>query len=143
MAVVSYKMGPGTFKLGTAGVMDVSCQVTNLVVSCEESVETSDPIPVLCGEEIPGEDTLTHAWTVAGTLVQDISATGVVDYTWDNKGVVVDFEFIPNTVDARKVTGEVRLVPISVGGDVKTRPTSDFTWAVPSDSPDPVLAAVA
>lgn len=139
MPVVSYKMGPGTFKLGTAGVMDVSCQVTNLIVSCSESVESTDPIPVLCGDEIPGEDTVSYAWTVAGTLVQDISSTGVVDYTWDNKGVTVDFEFIPNTVGGRSVTGEVRVIPLPVGGDVNARPTSDFEWQVPPDSADPVL----
>jgi len=143
MAVNSYKMGPGTFKLGTAGAFDVSCQVTSLIVSCSEKVDSDDPIDVLCGESIAGEESVTRSWTVSGTLVQDISATGVVDYTWDNAGDTVTFEFIPNTVGARKVTGEVRLVPLSVGGDVKSRPTSDFEWAIPSGSADPVLAAVA
>jgi hypothetical protein len=143
MPAVSYKMGPGTFKLGTAGAFDVSCQVTNLIVAASENVESTDPIAVLCGETIDAEDTVTYSWTVSGKLVQDISATGVVDYTWDNKGTVVDFEFIPNTVGARKVTGEVRLVPLAVGGDVNSRPTSDFEWVVPAASGDPVLAAVA
>lgn len=143
MTVQSYKMGPGTFKLGEDGVKDVSCQVTSLIVAASENVDKDDDIDTLCGDSITGEESVTYTWTVSGNLVQDLAASGVVAYTWTNKGTVVDFEFIPNTVGDRAVTGQVRLVPISVGGDVKSRPTSDFEWQVPAASGDPVLGDAA
>lgn len=130
MAVQSYKMGPGTLTLGTAGAEDVSAQVTNARVEPAEEVTTTDAIPVLSGEEIPAEDDVTHAFTLAGTFLQDITLGGVIDYTWTNAGDTVDFVFIPNTTAARQVSGQCRLVPLTVGGDVKSRPTTDFSWKV-------------
>lgn len=128
MAIKSYKMGPGTLKLGPAGIQDVSCQVTNMRVEWDESVDTTDAVDVLCGEQLAAEETATYTATLAGNILQDIDAAGVVAYSWTNKGVNVVFEFIPNTVAARKVTGTVRVVPITLGGDVKSRPRSDISW---------------
>lgn len=130
MAIKSYKMGPGTLKLGPAGIQDVSCQVTNMRVDWSENVKTTDAIDMLCGEVLAAEDDVTHTATLAGNVLQDIDAAGVVAYSWTNKGVSVAFEFIPNTVSARKVTGTVRVVPITLGGDVKTRPRSDISWTI-------------
>lgn len=130
MPIKSFKQGPGTFKLGAAGAQDASCQVTNMRVECDESVSTTDAIAVLCGEELPAEDEVTLSWTLAGNVVQDIDATDLVAYTWANASEVVDFEFIPSTEAGRKVTGQVRIVPITLGGDVKTRNRSDIGWAI-------------
>jgi hypothetical protein len=143
MTVTSYKMGPGTLKLGTGGTMDASCQVTSCRVSASENVDATDAIDVLCGEQVPPDETVTTEWTITGTFLQDIAAAGVVAYTWTNKRTWVDFEFIPNTAAARKVTGQCRLIPLDLGGDAKARPTSDFTWAArgPAAATDPVFAA--
>lgn len=142
MAIVSTKMGPGTLKLGTAGAEDVSCQMRACAVNPSENLETSEAIPVLCGEEIPAEEVATYTYTLSGTAFQDLLASGMVDYTWTNAGDEVDFEFIPVTALARKVTGTVRLVPLTIGGEVsKTdRLTSDFEWTIVGT---PVFAAVA
>lgn len=143
MAVTSYKMGPGTFKLGVAGVFDASCQVRSLTVAASENVDTEDDIDVLCGEVVAGDETVSLDWTVAGSILQDMAAAGVVAYTWTNSGVWTDFVFIPNTVSARKVSGQVRLIPLDIGGESKTRPSSDFTWAArgPAAADNPVFAA--
>lgn len=130
MTVNSFKMGPGTLKLGTAGAFDVSAQVTACTVAASESVDTEDDVPVLTGEVLTGDETVTLEWSVSGNFVQDIAVGGVVAYTWTNASDEVDFEFIPNTTAGRKVTGVCRLVPVSVGGDVKTKPRSDFEWAI-------------
>ena len=140
MAIVSYKMGPGTLTLGT-GPLDVSCQVVSCVVSCSENVDTGETVDVLCGEQLTDEDTITYSWTLEATFVQDIAASASVAWSWTNKGTEQTFTFIPNTVGARKVTGTVIPVPISVGGAAKTRPTSDFTWRGKTGV-DFVLAAV-
>ena len=145
MAVQSFKMGPGTLKLGTAGAFDASCQVTSAQVAASENVDAEDPIDVLCGEQIEGDETVTLEWTLSGTFVQDLAAAGVVAYSWTNASDWVDFELIPNTAGARKITGRCRLVPLAAGGEVKTRPTSDFEWAAkgPGTAADPVLGNVA
>lgn len=140
MPIQSYKLGPGTLKLGPAvGGLDVSCQVRTCRVVPSENVTTTDDIPVLCGETLKGDSTATYTYVLEGTLLQDLAAAGVVDYSWTNKGAAIAFEFIPSTATARKVTGTVRMAPLAIGGDVNTRPTSDFSWAC---TVDPVFAAV-
>lgn len=139
MAIESFKMGPGTLKFDVGGtVKDVSCQITSGRVVPTADVETTDAIDVLCGEEIPEEEEVDYTWTLEFTVVQDISATSFVAWSWTNKGLTKTFEFIPNTASARKVTGSVRVDPVALGGDVKKRNTSDNTWKVVGT---PVLAA--
>lgn len=130
MSVVTYEVGDGTLKLGPAGVKDISCQVEELAIDPSEVVKTTDARPVLCGGEIPKKDVATVDWKMVGKIVQDLAAAGVVAYTWDNAGEELDFEFIPSTAGARKVTGVVRIVPIKLGGAVKTEPNSDISWQI-------------
>jgi hypothetical protein len=129
MPINSYKLGPGSFTIGTTP-LDVSCQVTTLSINPTENVTTEDAVHVLCGETLPASDTVDYSFTVSGTVLQDLAAAGVVDYTWTNMGDEVPFEFVPSTADARSVTGTCRLVPLTIGGEVTTRPTSDFEWAI-------------
>lgn len=130
MAIKTFKMGPGTFKLGALGAQDASCQVTSLRVECSENVQTVEAIPVLCGEELPREDTVSHEWKLAGAVLQDIDAADLVAYTWTNAGVEVPFEFVPSTAEGREVTGTTRIVPLALGGDASTRPSADIDWAI-------------
>lgn len=125
----SYKMGPGSLTLGAAD-LEVGCQLSSASVVPAEEVNSSEAVNVLCGDVLPAEDEVTYAYTLTGSMLQDLAAAGVVDYTWANAGDEVEFTFIPNTVTARKVTGIVRLIPLTIGGDVKTRPSSDFTWVI-------------
>jgi hypothetical protein len=129
MPILSYKMGPGTFTLGVAP-LDVSCQVTALTINPTENVDTEDAVHVLCGDVLPATDTVDYTYTVAGSLLQDLATGGVVDYTWTNAGDEVPFVFVPNTAEGRQVTGTCRLIPLTIGGDVPTRPSSDFEWAI-------------
>ncbi|GEP40610.1 hypothetical protein NPS01_42730 [Nocardioides psychrotolerans] len=141
MTIQSYKMGPGTLKFGTGLATDASCQVKSCLVTCEENVDTEDPVPVICGEEQPGEETVRLTWGLEATLLQDLAAAGFVTWTWTNKMTEQPFEFIPNTVSARKINGVIHVVPISIGGEAKTRPTSDIKWRGKTGS-DFVLGAV-
>lgn len=141
MTIQSYKMGPGTLTLG-ATPLDVSCQVTACRVAASENVDTQDDVDVLCGEVLEGDETVTYDWELNGTLLQDLATAGVVAWSWANKGTWQNFVFVPNTVGDRGITGQVRPIPLDAGGDAKTRPTSDFTWAArgPAAAADPVLA---
>lgn len=131
MPIQSYKLGPGTLTFGTSP-LDVSCQVTACAVVPTENVSTTEAVPVLCGEELPAEDTVTMTYALTATLIQDLAAAGVVDWSWTNEGTLQDFVFVPNTAAGRQVTGQARVVPLTIGGEVGgSRPTSDLSWAIP------------
>jgi hypothetical protein len=129
MAIESYKVGPGSLTLGS-GPLNVSAQVTAAQVVASENVEEEDDINVLSGEVLEGEDTATIDYVLTGTFLQDLAASGVVDYSWQNAGDEVAFIYIPNTVEDRQVSGTLRLVPLTIGGTAKTRATADFEWAI-------------
>lgn len=128
MPIKSYKLDEGTLTLG-ATPLDVSCQITNAQVNPTENVQTEDAVHVLCGDTLPASDTVDYTFTLSGTLLQDLSTGGVVDYTWQNAGEEVPFTFTPSNTAAATVVGVVRVIPLVIGGDVPSRPTSDFEWA--------------
>jgi hypothetical protein len=136
MAIESYKMGPGSLVFGAQAA---SAQITKGKVSASETVKSTDAIPVLSGDELPAQESASLTYKLDATVIQDIDAAGLVAFTWDNAGDEVAFTFIPNTVEARKVTGTVRIVPIDIGGDVDVRNTADLSWAIVGT---PVLANV-
>lgn len=122
----TYVVGPGTLVIGEVGSTEAfEAQVTSAQV--EWSVDSEDDENVLSGDVVAGDDTFTAV--LSGSLFQDIAAGGIVAYTWTNKGEVVPFTFIPNTVADRQITGEIKIVPITVGGDVKKKAKSDFEFA--------------
>lgn len=129
MAIVSYKLAQGTLTLGTVP-LDVSGQVTAMVVEASENVTSEDDIPVLSGELLEGVDEADYDYRLKGALLQDISAAGVVAWSWANRGTPQPFVFVPDDTSARQVTGNLRPIPLKVGGDVKARATSELDWAI-------------
>lgn len=136
MPIKSYKVDEGTLILGAVGSpIDITAQVTEAAVDFSEEVE--DAVPTLSGEKLEGD--ATYPATLSGTVIQDLSDAGLVDFTWNNRGQVVPFQFTPAAVTERIITGSVRIAPLKVGGAVGTKgPTSDFEWACIGD---PVLGA--
>jgi hypothetical protein len=125
MPIKAQKLGTGTLTIGATGSpVDFSAQVTKVVVTWDK--EKEDNVPVLSGEELEGDSTYTAKLTA--TLLQDFTDDGIVDWSWQNKGSVVPFEFEPNTEVGRSVTGMVTVDPIDLGGDVKKKNTSDIEW---------------
>lgn len=126
MPVNSTVLGPGRLEFGETGtLMDFSCQVTSVTVSMEP--EREDPTPTLCGDSLIGESSYTA--TLEATLVQDLAETGIVAWSWENRGQTMPVVFVPNSAAGAEVTGSVVIDPISIGGDVKVRNTSDVSWA--------------
>lgn len=122
---VSYKMGPGSLVIGETGTpLEISCQITACTVEFETDAE--DDVPTLCGGTLAGDETETA--TLTGTIIQDLSDDGIVEYTWANSGTVQPVVFIPNTDVGKQILGSVKIRSLNVGGDVKTSPTSDFEW---------------
>lgn len=123
----SYKMGPGTLTLGV-GATSFAQQMRSFTVIPGEQVDSEDDIEVLSGDTVEGEDTVTLEFSVKGKVLQDLTTAGFVSYTWTNASDEVPFVFRPRNDVARQVAGTVRIVPVSIGGDVKARMESDFDW---------------
>jgi hypothetical protein len=87
------KMGPGVLTIGSAGApLDFSGRCTKAAVTWK--VDTSDDVAVLSGDTIAGDRTYTA--TLEATVYQDdLTAGGLVDYSWAHKGETVPFTFQP------------------------------------------------
>ena len=130
MPVKSDKLGPGTLTIGETGT---ETQFASQLRSCaiEPSTDTEDPIDVLSGEQVDGDDTDTAELT--GTILQSYDAQSLLLWAHEHKGETLPFTFIPNNDGALQVTGSVKIRRIRIGGDVKTRNTSDFTFPIVGD----------
>lgn len=137
MPVKRYTVGPGTLIVGDTGSpQEISCQITSAVVAW--SVESEDDVDLLCGDVAPGDEEFTAV--INGTLYQDLSeAQSFVEFTWDNKGEVLPLRYVPSTAAGKEITGSVKMRPLDVGGEAKTKPTSDFEWPFVGE---PVIGAV-
>ncbi len=125
MAIESYAVGPGSLIFGAPGSPgEQAAQITSATV--QFSTESEDDTDVLSGEVLAGEETSTYA--LAASLLQDLSESGLVQWSWLNRGTVVPFEYVPNSAKGRSITGEVKVRPINVGGDVKSRASSDVEF---------------
>lgn len=126
MAVSTLTVGAGTFTIGAAGALtNFSSQVTS--IKLVPSAETGDSIYVLSGESVAGD--YSESYTIEGTMLQDFgSATSKTEWLYTHSGETQVFEFDPATVGATKITGSLVVTAIEIGGDVKTKPTSDFTF---------------
>jgi hypothetical protein len=129
MPIATYSVTDGVLEIG-AGPLDVSCQVKSLTIEPTENVTTDEAVHVLCGETLPASDTADYTYKMKGSILQDLTTGGFVDYTWNHIGDEVPFTFCPNTTEARQVTGTVRVIPLTIGGESPKRATSDFEWAI-------------
>lgn len=126
MAIKSYIVGPGSLVFGAPGSPEeIAAQITSATLT--PSTDVGDPLDVLSGEQLPGDRTTT--WVLEGTLLQDLSETGITAYTLENAGVNVPFVYIPNNVEARSASGNVIIDPTAIGGEVKARATADFEFS--------------
>lgn len=124
MAPKHYKVGPGKLTFGSSTGTDFSAQVTSCTIT--PNVTRGDSIHVLSGDVLVGDSSYTA--TLTASLLQDLTTSGIVAYSWSNAGETVDFEYTPNTVVGATVVGTVVVDPISVGGEVNTRATSEISW---------------
>jgi hypothetical protein len=132
MAGTTTKLGPGELTIGSTApdMLDLSCQLSAAMV--EWSKDKEDDIATLCGDTLAGAANYTAKLT--GTVLLDLSDGGMVDFTWDNKGVSFSFVFTPNTAAGKSVTGTLTVDPLDVGGDeVKKNMSVDFEWDIVGD----------
>jgi len=126
MTVNTITVGPGSLTLGASGdLITASAQIRKAVV--KPAVVTADNIPVLSGEEVPGDR--TESFTFDGTLLQDLGAgSSLVEWCWEHRGEQHAITYIPSTAADMQISGTVVVEAVDIGGDVKTKPTSDFSF---------------
>lgn len=125
MAVKTQKLGPGVLRFGeTASEQEFSSQVTSVLL--EPDFDSEDPIPVLSGEEVPGDETETYV--LSGEFLQEYSMESLLVWCKANSGTVLPFTFTPNTNSGFSATGSVLIRAVAIGGDVKTSNTTEFEF---------------
>lgn len=117
-------LGPGSLTLGTAPGTELAVSCT--AVTLEPSVDTDDDLVVLSGDTLAGEDTFT--WQLNATLLQSYEEDALADWLFDHRGEQHEFTFIPSRDHSRGWKGTIKVRPMSIGGDVKTRNTSDVEF---------------
>lgn len=129
MTVKYITVGPGTLTIGSDDdLTDFSAQATSCKLT--PAVDNGDPINVLSGEQVPGDR--AESFTLDGTFLQDLQATGTgtTDWLFEHRGETQDFVFVPQSAAGRQVSGQLVVEAIDIGGDAKTKPTSDFSFIV-------------
>lgn len=128
MATNAITMGPGTFTIGEESDLTVfSGQVTS--IKLVPSVDKGDAIAVLDGGSVSGDR--TESFTLEGTLLQDFGTTeSTTEFLFENRGTEMPFEYVPASALGKKISGILTVEAIDIGGDVKTKPTSDFTFDI-------------
>ena len=125
----TYKLGPGTLKIGQTGsLVDVSCLVNNAVIAA--SKDQGDSVTKLCGTVKPGA--VTYTYELSGNLDTDVGiTTGFFALTQAQAGAELDYEYVPNTVAVTKAVGKLTIDPLDFGGDeMGETMTSDFAFAL-------------
>ena len=133
MTIKSQKLTKGLLTIGEAGTSsEWGGQVR--AVSLAAEYDTEDPISVLSGEQLDGDETKTE--TLSGTVLDDYSALGSIwVFCKENEGEILPFIWEPNSVDGSlRITGSIRVRQISLGGDVNTRTENDFEFPIIGDT---------
>jgi hypothetical protein len=123
--------GTLTFTPTTPGTPeDFSCQVTNVTVTGEYDND-GDPVSTLCGETHPAPRK-SNGYHLTGTFIQDFdSPTGIWQFTFDHELEPVPFSFKPNdSSPGMTITGTAIIEMGDLGGDMRTRNTSDFDFVL-------------
>ena len=131
MTAKAATLGPGHLNIGLTGSpREFAAQLSKCAINTD--TKTDDPIDVLSGEQVAGED--TYASTLAGTINQDYDLDSLEIFCFDNRGREMPFVFIPSNEGEVQWSGTVKIRPVgSIGGDVKKKNTSDFEFTIVGD----------
>lgn len=117
----------------TIDSVSYACQHTN--VRLVPSTETDgDPLPVICGQELPAEE--TDSYVLAITSIQDFTdPAGFQRMTWDKHGTSVPFVWTPAGPSGPTFSGNVRVRRVEIGGEARRRLTVEVEWPATDVTP--------
>ncbi|MGQ4576148.1 hypothetical protein ACUH93_07050 [Dermabacteraceae bacterium P7006] len=125
------KLGPGSLKIGETGSpKEFASKCTKVVV--KPSWKDGDNTNYLDGTTATAEGEADH--TLEIEFDQEYTNDGLVKWTWDNRGQVQPFTYVPNSDTGEiKVTGKVRIMPVDIGGEVMKPNKASATWKIVGD----------
>lgn len=126
MPITDSRLKVGTL---TLDAVSFASQATNVTLT-PETDEEGDALEVLSGETVTPDDVTT--WVMAITAVQDFDdPDGFQNFALTNAGELVPYSWKPNdNPDGVTYTGNVRVRPVPIGGDVATRNTTAASWPI-------------
>lgn len=119
-------IGPGTLTIGD------ETDLTNFANKCTSaklvpSVKNGDKLNLLDGSQEAGDR--TESFTLEGKFLQDFGqANSKTEWLFTHRGEQHPFEYRPNNQAAKSITGILTVEAIEIGGDVATKPVSDFSF---------------
>lgn len=124
MAIEDSRLSGGTL---TLDAQPHGKQMTS--VTLEPSTDKDgDDLETLTGDTIEADERTT--WVLNLGAVQDFDdPAGFVEFARANAGQVVPFDWKPNGTGP-SYAGQVRVRPVTIGGDVKPRLTTTAAWPV-------------
>lgn len=118
-------LGPGTLDIGQdSDAAHFAVDATN--VALEPDSKVGDSQTFLDGHEEAGA--LTTTYSLTGSILEDYSANGAQAYCWKHKGESLPFTFKPSNNAPLTVKGNVLVVPLQIGGDVKEKNSIKFEF---------------
>lgn len=127
MDIKSDRLGPGQLQLGATGTPEQwADSITKILI--EPKVEDGDKIDVLSGKTLARDADITYELQATG--LQSYAKDSLIEWAFEHRLQEVPFTWVPLNSSKRGRRGIVRVTPITDGGDVKKRNSSDFTWAI-------------
>lgn len=120
-------LGPGTLTLGETGTLRQFAAHTT-ATSLVPSYSDGDVLDLLDGSTEREQDEET--WALEGTIRQQLETDALEDWCLTNAGNEVLFTFKPVNSVTKTYTGTCRIRAVNIGGDVKTKNTSDFSFPI-------------
>lgn len=118
-------LGPGTLTLGASGDLRQFAAHTT-ATSLVPSYSDGDVLNLLDGSTETEVDEET--WALKGTFRQQLETDAIEDWCLTNAGEEMTFTFTPVDAVSKSYTGTVKIRAVNIGGDVKTKNTSDFSF---------------
>ena len=124
MSGTTNKLGPGVLTIGdsaTAG--DFAGRA--IKVELTPDIDEGDALNYLDGSSEQDE---TETWTLSGEFVQSFTTGDLAVWCHKHKGEQLAFDFVPNKAGAVQAKGTLTVRPVKIGGDVKTKATTEFEF---------------
>jgi hypothetical protein len=87
--------------------------------------EEGDPVETLSGDTITADDVTT--WELQITAIQDFEdPAGILEFLRANAGDVVTYDWKPGSTAVPHWSGNVKVRPATIGGNVNERLTSEI-----------------
>jgi hypothetical protein len=114
----------------TVDAQEFAKQMTS--VQLTPSTDTDgDPVETLSGAKIEADEVTT--WELELGAIQDfVDPAGFVEFARANAGQLVSFTWQPNSTGPT-YAGTVRVRAVAIGGEVKSRLSTDAKWPVIGD----------